>query len=78
VPGVVIEAVAVAALFFVRKQLTRSRSEQAVSDVKMTNRIRLFFMVVLAGQQHFQQLQTQKLKANQEQYESCWPHIFNS
>ena len=33
------------ALFFVGGQLRRSRSAQAVSDARKTNRIRLFFMV---------------------------------
>jgi hypothetical protein len=43
---VVVSVTAVRALFFVGGQLRRSRSAQAVSDVKITNRIRLFFMLV--------------------------------
>ena len=45
VPTTVGEVTTPGALFFTRSQLTRSRSLQAVSNAKNTNRIRLFFIV---------------------------------
>jgi hypothetical protein len=51
VVGVMVSVTPRRALFLVGGQLRRSRSAQAVSDPKNTNRIRLFFMGVFLGMQ---------------------------
>jgi hypothetical protein len=62
------------ALFLVGGQLRRSRSAQAVSDAKKTNRIRLFFMLV--AQESWLSLMAPTLLGSRARLGGMHPRLF--